>query len=136
MNTNVIFAVYKYLDESNSPMKFKDTFINVGNSMDAESGIFTCEVPGYYKFSFDGTRKPDRDGDIRVRLRKSKANGTITNFDALGDRNKNREWGTTSFSWIVNLDRSDTITLNAFFGTHEANYYALFSGHLIWSPET
>ena len=136
VNTNVIFAVEKFLDKSKFPMKFKNTIINLGNSMDAKSGTFTCKVPGYYEFSFHGRMYPDGAGDILVRLDKSTPNGVVTKFYAWDDRNKNREWGIGSSSWIVKLDRSDTITMNAHWGTPPSGEDALFSGHLIWSTES
>ena len=133
VKTNVIFAVHTYLDESKSPMKFKYTNINVGNSMDAPSGKFTCKVPGYYQFSFFLRMNPDKDGDLSVRLEKTYANGGVTSWYATDADIKERVYGSLSFSWIVELDRSDSVTLNAYWGKPATGNPAKFSGHLLWS---
>ena len=70
--------------------------VNIGNSMDIESGTFSTPVQGLYRFSV--SYGDDRGGPERFFVKK---NGDHI-FDFVG----------ASYSWMFSLEKDDTITLH------------------------
>ena len=100
----VIFAVVRKSDVGNGQAITFDTEIaNIGNSMDASSGVFTVKKKGLYAFTF--TAVSTSGGHLQIEVLK---NGnrifTIEDFTEKSEEN-------VAASWMSQLEERDTISL-------------------------
>ncbi|XP_077977864.1 uncharacterized protein LOC144433422 [Glandiceps talaboti] len=109
---------------------FSKALTNVGGDFSYKTGIFTCDFPGTYLFSFN-TRKPKTETTVQVDL---ELNGTTQ--VSIHETDDHRQHGDTgSVSCILNLKKGDQVYLRLVLGSTlevGTNKPISFSGHLIY----
>ena len=128
-DTRVIFtavnnAIVNVSDGAN--VVFPVDYINVGNGYDRNTGVFTCPVPGYYKFQVHilGARFSYAEVSIKVNGKR------ITS--ACVQRGYEFQSGSTAAN--VRLGKGDRVTVTAIKQTINLfnEDFCSFSGYLIW----
>ncbi|XP_009860967.3 complement C1q tumor necrosis factor-related protein 4-like [Ciona intestinalis] len=105
-------------------------FVNVGNSLNWESGIFTAPTPGVYYFSFTVGKFPKKK--LSVSLMKNDNLFQVMVYN----ESKSRYREMQSQSVILQLVRGDTVWLKTYNSKEYAVYsnlgsYITFSGYLV-----
>jgi len=100
--------VYFYVQKSQGttsnsvPLTFDNTVTNIGNAMDAASGVFTAPVAGVYFFSFSGISTPGTD--LRVQF--------LLNGALVGTAISHTDYSTAAMESTLSLKAGDKITLS------------------------
>ena len=107
----------------NTPIKYQEAQLNIGNGMDLASGVFTAPVSGRYQFNFVALVNADRT-DVIFRLN----GGTIVGG-----------WGQSQYDTLAitatldlkKNDRIDTYLVRGSIYDDKYFYYTQFTGILL-----
>ena len=108
--------------------------LNIGNGLDASTGVFTAPVGGIYAFHFNGYYKDmpltlSDHAEVNIMLNSSKIVGKTKSY---------RKYGSLSFSAVLNLDSGETISAVLRMGHifDNYNFHTQFSGYLLKKSES
>jgi len=106
--------------------------INIGDSMDGATGIFTTEIPGTYAFSFSGQTGQTKS-NLYLQVHKN-----AKFFLYISDYDDDSTLNNISFNWLMTLSIGDTVYIKVPYGHYlyaGSDYHLSFSGFLIKSEE-
>lgn len=132
----VYFSVYRTssFSSQNAIIPFQGTRLNIGNGMNATTGIFTAPIAGVYAFHFNGFKHKPYDNLI------SGQNGAViigfyVNDQHMGraEAGLNTDFGTLSYSTVAQLRVRDQVKLMLTYGIlHDSSVaHTRFSGALL-----
>ena len=104
--------IREFLDLTAVCITFDTVIANIGNSMDASTGIFTAKRRGLYMFSFaapilnNPSEKPEKYAQIHV----VKNDIRVFRYED-ESRKTNGVDGSIAFSWMFQLNEGDRINL-------------------------
>ena len=126
---HVVDNTQGYLEES-SIIKFAEaeTTINIGNSVDLNTGIFSATTSGVFFFTFSSTTSSRKAGTTGVEILK---NGV--RFNLIYDNNGNNKYNNLNSSWMMSLQEGDEVKLKVWDGELFANenINLIWTGHLL-----
>ncbi len=123
------FRVYYPAGSANSIITFGATEYNIGNHMNASTGVFTAPIAGRYFFTFSILSGNPLGPYIRIGFCKNSTTMDTTLGDALWDGLTT--YGSPSMAMIFNLAANDTIRLRTEGSPVYGATYGSFSGCLI-----
>ncbi|XP_070567158.1 complement C1q subcomponent subunit B-like [Ptychodera flava] len=87
-------------------IRFSKTLTNIGGDFSYQTGVFTCEHPGTYFFTFNA-RKPKTESTVRVDLEKNNVVQV-----SIHETDTHKQHGDTgSVSCVLNLKKGDRVYL-------------------------
>ncbi|XP_070537212.1 complement C1q tumor necrosis factor-related protein 2-like [Ptychodera flava] len=118
---------------SEQTITYSDVIVNVNANISINTGVFTCEVPGIYYFSFTFRSYPGKA--LRIRLKK--------NYDDIFEMYQTSvsDYIMNSQSGMLHLNQGDQVKLVLYSGTdNRFNYCSdshcnTFNGFLVYSDE-
>lgn len=113
---------------------FDKVYVNIGGDFDPKAGLFRCQIPGAYYFSFTMGKFPKKN--LSVMLMKNKNEVEVIVYD----EHHGKERKVASQSAMLALDYGDTVWLRLHGDPHYALYSNVgpcttFNGYLIY-PDT
>ena len=123
------FRVYYPTGAANSIITFGATEYNIGNHMNAATGVFTAPIAGRYLFTFAILSGNPMGSYVRIGFCKNSTTMDTTFGDALWDGLSS--YGSPSIAMIINLAVNDTIRLRTEGSGVYGTSYGSFSGILL-----
>ena len=109
-------------------IKFTEAPINLGNSVDPNTGIFSATTSGVFFFTFSSMTSNQEAGRSEVEILK---NGV--RFNIIYDSNGNNKHNNLNSSWMMSLQEGDEVKLKVLNGELFANenINLIWTGHLL-----
>ena len=105
-------------------IKFTEAPINLGNSVDPNTGIFSATTSGVFFFTFSSTTSSREAGLSEVEILK---NGV--RFNIIYDSNGNNKYNNLNSSWMMSLQEGDEVKLKV----RNGELFANENINLIWT---
>ena len=112
-------------------IKFTEATINVGNSVDPNTGIFTATISGVFFFTFSSMTSMSvtgtgPTGNTEVEILKNDVR-----FNIIYDNNGNKKHNNLNSSWMMALQEGDQVKLKV----KNGKLFAISAIHLIWTGQ-
>ena len=124
-----MFSAYLIYQVTLSPGQvviFNQEVTNIGQHYNPSTGVFTCEVPGYYMFDVHVMEQPNKY--VYVGIRHNRQPLAVAFTSAL------RDWQLTSAYVSALLHKGDTVDVASVFTSDlygSRHRFNMFSGHLV-----
>ena len=134
MNEKVIFAAVRSSSGNldSGTITYDSLTTNIGNGMNAATGIFTAPTSGLYMFTFSGVTAYENTAAVTIDVYKSLSH--IFVIDDEEDKTSGANERNIGYSWIFDLSTGDTVYLSIADGglhTDSGHDNAYFTGHLL-----
>ena len=112
------------------PINYNHVRLNVGNGLDATTGVFTAPVGGVYVFHFNGYYNKNKAFDF---CDHAEVNLIHNGTKLIGKTTSGSKYGSFSFSVVLSLISGDTICAVLRYGhiIDNRNMHTQFSGYLL-----
>ena len=121
-------AIHKSGRISNAVITYDEAGVNVGNSFDHNTGIFSAATSGLYFFTFSALTSDSVTGLSQVNILKNGAK-----FNGIYDSNGNEKFNNLNSSWMMTLQEGDQVKLKVVVGKihGDSNIKLIWSGQLL-----
>ena len=112
LNTKVIFDAQVIPDnyEITGDLTYGRVAINIGEALDASSGIFKVPISGIYKMTFSGASAYSKITETAIYVIK---NGSKLFFISDGNDAENANRNNVSYTWMMTLVQGDELKLQS-----------------------
>jgi len=109
-------------------IKFNKAPINIGNSVDPNTGIFSAPTSGVFFFTFSSMTSHTVTGTTQVEILKNDER-----FNIVYDSNGNNKNNNLNSSWMMALQEGDQVKLKIYTGKlyGNVNVHLIWTGHLL-----
>jgi len=124
-HTSAFSAYNLHLLANGRDVTFPDVYYNEGNDYDATSGVFTCRIPGVYRFSATILASADNFFDVcNIKL-----NGNQKGFIYVPPNAGHETTGVVN--QVFKLRHGDRVHVGCYFHLHPNNSVNMFTGVLV-----